>query len=134
MSEAASSSSSAPAPGSSRPAQKDAATEDIERLLSREATAFQREIEVERILKAFKLKCVLVSSLYSPRCARHIDRAYSPYEMLDIHEDATPEEIKKKYRQLSLCEHPALPPAPAALARECILTTPCACLITSHSS
>ena len=31
---------------------------DIEKLLSREATAFQRELEVERILKAFKLKCV----------------------------------------------------------------------------
>ena len=29
---------------------------DIEKLLSREATAFQRELEVERILKAFKLK------------------------------------------------------------------------------
>ena len=30
---------------------------DIEKLLSREASAFQRELEVERILKAFKLKC-----------------------------------------------------------------------------
>lgn len=29
---------------------------DIEKLLNREATAFQREMEVERILKAFKLK------------------------------------------------------------------------------
>ncbi|EIW57551.1 DnaJ-domain-containing protein [Trametes versicolor FP-101664 SS1] len=85
MSEAASSSSSAPAASSSRAPPKDAATEDIERLLSREATAFQREIEVERILKAFKL---------------------NPYEMLDISEDATPEEIKKKYRQLSLFIHP----------------------------
>ncbi|KAL1949478.1 hypothetical protein VTO73DRAFT_8359 [Trametes versicolor] len=85
MSEAASSSSSAPAASSSRAPLKDAATEDIERLLSREATAFQREIEVERILKAFKL---------------------NPYEMLDISEDATPEEIKKKYRQLSLFIHP----------------------------
>ena len=37
---------------------KPAGTDDIERLLSREATAFQREMEVERILKAFKLKCV----------------------------------------------------------------------------
>ena len=34
---------------------------DIEQLLSREASAFQRELEVERILKAFKLKCVAVS-------------------------------------------------------------------------
>lgn len=29
---------------------------DLEKLLSREASAFQRELEVERILKAFKLK------------------------------------------------------------------------------
>ncbi|KAJ3538112.1 hypothetical protein NM688_g6565 [Phlebia brevispora] len=54
---------------------------DIEKLLNREATAFQREIEVERILKAFKL---------------------NPYEILDIDDNATNEEIKKKYRQLSL--------------------------------
>ncbi|KAI0926100.1 hypothetical protein AcW1_008359 [Taiwanofungus camphoratus] len=58
---------------------------DIEKLLSREATAFQREMEVERILKAFKL---------------------NPYEILDINEDASPEDIKKKYRQLSLFIHP----------------------------
>ncbi|CCM01394.1 uncharacterized protein FIBRA_03445 [Fibroporia radiculosa] len=62
-----------------------AGVDDIEKLLSREATAFQREIEVERILKAFKL---------------------NPYEILDITEDATAEEIKKKYRQLSLFIHP----------------------------
>jgi DnaJ family protein C protein 8 len=30
---------------------------ELEKLLSREASAFQRELEVERILKAFKLKC-----------------------------------------------------------------------------
>ena len=30
---------------------------DIEKILVREASAFQREVEVERILKAFKLKC-----------------------------------------------------------------------------
>jgi len=59
--------------------------DDIEKLLSREATAFQRELEVERILKAFKL---------------------NPYEILDISEDAAPEDIKKKYRQLSLFIHP----------------------------
>ena len=35
---------------------------DIEKLLNREASAFQREVEVERILKAFKLKCVAVGS------------------------------------------------------------------------
>ena len=60
MSEAASSSSTPKPP--SAPAPKDAAVEDIEKLLSREATAFQREMEVERILKAFKLKCVSSSS------------------------------------------------------------------------
>ena len=32
--------------------------EELERLLNREATALNRELEVERILKAFKLKCV----------------------------------------------------------------------------
>lgn len=31
---------------------------ELERLLNREATAFNRELEVERILKAFKLKYV----------------------------------------------------------------------------
>lgn len=30
--------------------------DDLEKLLSREASAFQREVEVDRILKAFKLK------------------------------------------------------------------------------
>jgi len=29
---------------------------ELEKLLNREASAFQRELEVERILKAFKLK------------------------------------------------------------------------------
>ena len=33
---------------------------ELEKLLNREASAFQREVEVERILKAFKLKCVVV--------------------------------------------------------------------------
>jgi hypothetical protein len=31
---------------------------ELEKLLSREASAFQRELEVDRILKAFKLKSV----------------------------------------------------------------------------
>ena len=31
-------------------------TLDIDKILNREASAFQREVEVERILKAFKLK------------------------------------------------------------------------------
>ena len=29
---------------------------DLDKVLSREANAFQRDVEVERILKAFKLK------------------------------------------------------------------------------
>lgn len=52
MSAEASSSSGKP-PSASAPT---ADVADIEKLLSREATAFQREMEVERILKAFKLK------------------------------------------------------------------------------
>ncbi|TCD69358.1 hypothetical protein EIP91_007914 [Steccherinum ochraceum] len=70
---------------SSKPVAPKPVDEDIDRLLNREATAFQREIEVERILKAFKL---------------------NPYEILDLTESATPEDIKKKYRQLSLFIHP----------------------------
>jgi len=35
---------------------------DLERLLNREASAIQRELEVERILNAFKLKSVFHSS------------------------------------------------------------------------
>ncbi|KAM5535938.1 hypothetical protein V8D89_010378 [Ganoderma adspersum] len=67
--------------------------DDIEKLLNREATAFQREIEVERILKAFKL---------------------NPYDILDLGEEATAEDIKKKYRQLSLFIHPDKTPHPRA--------------------
>ncbi|KAF9267866.1 DnaJ-domain-containing protein [Marasmius fiardii PR-910] len=59
--------------------------QDIEKLLSREASAFQRELEVERILKAFKL---------------------NPYDILDIDESSTQEDVKKRYRQLSLFIHP----------------------------
>ncbi|KAJ3515429.1 hypothetical protein NLJ89_g1769 [Agrocybe chaxingu] len=68
--------------GSSKPTQEEL---DIEKLLNREASAFQREVEVERIFKAFKL---------------------NPYDILDIKETATADEIKKKYRQLSLFIHP----------------------------
>jgi DnaJ family protein C protein 8 len=50
------SSSTAPTPVSATEA-------EIDKLLSREATAFQRDAEVERILKAFKLKCVLGETL-----------------------------------------------------------------------
>ncbi|KAK0469711.1 chaperone regulator [Desarmillaria tabescens] len=58
---------------------------ELEKLLSREASAFQREVEVERILKALKL---------------------NPYDILDLDESATPDDIKKRYRQLSLFIHP----------------------------
>ncbi|KIY65200.1 DnaJ-domain-containing protein, partial [Cylindrobasidium torrendii FP15055 ss-10] len=62
-----------------------APADDIEKLLNREASAFQREVEVERILKAFK---------------------FNAYEILDLDERATADEIKRKYRQLSLFIHP----------------------------
>ncbi|KAF8653606.1 hypothetical protein AX16_003850 [Volvariella volvacea WC 439] len=84
-----SSSSSTPAPKASAgslpqpPATTDEA--EIDKLLSREASAFQREVEVERILKAFKL---------------------NSYDILDIDESSTPEDIKRRYRQLSLFIHP----------------------------
>ena len=44
---------------------KDSTHEEVEldRLLNREATAFNRELEVDRILKAFKLKYVFVMSV-----------------------------------------------------------------------
>ncbi|KZV97478.1 chaperone regulator [Exidia glandulosa HHB12029] len=80
------SSSSTPTPSSSSKAgAADTSTADIEKLLSREATAFQRESEVERIFAAFKL---------------------NPYEILDLDQVSTPEEIKKQYRKLSLFIHP----------------------------
>ncbi|KAG5646988.1 hypothetical protein DXG03_001712 [Asterophora parasitica] len=86
--------SSAPAPASASsssnptPVQTPAATisdTELEKLLSREASAFNREVEVERILKAFKL---------------------NPYDILDIDESSTQEEVKRRYRQLSLFIHP----------------------------
>ena len=64
------SSSSAPVDKTPSAASRTPATLDdgeIEKLLNREATAFQREIEVERILKAFKLKCVLSFSYFLSR-------------------------------------------------------------------
>lgn len=36
--------------------------DEVDKILNREASAFQREVEVERILKAFKLK---YATLYS---------------------------------------------------------------------
>ncbi|SJL09701.1 uncharacterized protein ARMOST_13082 [Armillaria ostoyae] len=58
---------------------------ELEKLLSREASEFQREVEVNRILKALKL---------------------NPYDILDLDESATQDDIKKRYRQLSLFIHP----------------------------
>lgn len=52
---------SKPADASSSTSSKPTKDElDIEKILSREASAFQREVEVERILKAFKLKYALI--------------------------------------------------------------------------
>ncbi|KAF9525639.1 DnaJ-domain-containing protein [Crepidotus variabilis] len=67
---------------SSKPASDEV---DIDKILKSEASAFQREVEVERILKGFK---------------------FNPYDILDIKETATADEIKKKYRQISLFIHP----------------------------
>jgi hypothetical protein len=47
---------------------------DLERLLNREASAIQRELEVDRILNAFKLKFVFV---FSPSWAQ--SRELIPY-------------------------------------------------------
>lgn len=35
----------------------------------------------------------------------HLLTTASPYDILDLEFSATPEDIKKKYRQLSLCMH-----------------------------
>lgn len=43
-------------PSSSKASSSNTPDVELDQLLSREASAFQREIEVERILKAFKLK------------------------------------------------------------------------------
>ncbi|KAF8638334.1 hypothetical protein AX17_002354 [Amanita inopinata Kibby_2008] len=81
------SSSSSTRPANSKPSNAEAQciNDELDKLLNREASAFQREVEVERILKAFKL---------------------NPYDILDINESATPEGIKKKYKQISLFIHP----------------------------
>jgi hypothetical protein len=85
--------------------------DDLEKILSREASALQRELEVERILKSFKLKCVISEPLLSLcdahvhcfACALHA-LGFSPYDILDVEDNATHEVIKKRFRQLSLCE------------------------------
>jgi DnaJ family protein C protein 8 len=81
---------------------------DLERLLNREASAIQRELEVDRIFNAFKLKSVFVSSSSWAPSRELIFHALScsPYDILDLEPSATAEEIKKRYRQLSLCEQP----------------------------
>ncbi|KAF8312509.1 chaperone regulator [Clavulina sp. PMI_390] len=60
--------------------------DDLEKTLNREAAAFQRDMEVERILKAFKL---------------------NPYDILGMdYFDVTEEDVKKRYKKLSLFIHP----------------------------
>ncbi|KAH8090736.1 hypothetical protein HD553DRAFT_303230 [Filobasidium floriforme] len=58
---------------------------DIERLIAQEASDFIKELEVERVLKSFKL---------------------NPYDILDLGINATENEIKKQYRKKSLLIHP----------------------------
>jgi len=53
---------------------------DLERLLNREASAIQRELEVDRIFNAFKLKSVFISShrrcsLYSAYISWHYSQS-----------------------------------------------------------
>lgn len=93
MSTPSSSSSSKPPPPTS------ATDAEIDRLLSREASALQREIEVERILKAFKLKYAVQ---LPPPLSSASDPLDSPYDILDIDESSSAEAIKKRYKQLSL--------------------------------
>ena len=85
---------------------------EVERLLAREATAFQRDVEVERILKAFKLKCVAW-----PYYTVFTDDPFpsSPYDILDLEASCSTDDIKRKYRQLSLCASP-IPFSPSSFA------------------
>lgn len=82
-------------------AEPSASNPDLERILNREASAIQRELEVDRILNAFKLKHVFTPHSHYP--LSH-DTTGSPYDILDLGPSATAEDVKKKYRQLSLCE------------------------------
>ncbi len=90
-------------PSKDTPAVPSASATDLERLLNREASAIQRELEVERILNAFKLKYAFTPHSYYP--SSH-DTTGSPYDILDLEPSAKAEDVKKKYRQLSLCELP----------------------------
>ncbi|KAJ9125248.1 hypothetical protein QFC22_000203 [Naganishia vaughanmartiniae] len=58
---------------------------DLEQLVAKDASDFIRELEVERILRAFKL---------------------NPYDILDLPVGATDNEVKKQYRKKSLLIHP----------------------------
>ncbi|KAJ9127852.1 hypothetical protein QFC24_000136 [Naganishia onofrii] len=58
---------------------------DLEQLVAKDASDFIRELEVERILRAFKL---------------------NPYDILDLPVGATENEVKKQYRKKSLLIHP----------------------------
>ncbi|CAE6456780.1 unnamed protein product [Rhizoctonia solani] len=60
-------------------------TAELDKILSREASALQRDVEVDRNLKAFKL---------------------NPYDVLGLDPTCTPTDIKKRYRHLSLFIHP----------------------------
>jgi DnaJ family protein C protein 8 len=102
--EPSSSSTNTPAE-SSTPATTLSNTE-LDRLLNREASAIQRELEVDRILNAFKLKYVFALPVVWVSVSHFL--APSPYDIFDLEPSATPEDIKRKYRQLSLCERPFL--------------------------
>ncbi|KAK1231572.1 DnaJ sub C member 8 [Marasmius sp. AFHP31] len=65
--------------------------QDIEKLLSREASAFQREIEVERILKAFKLNPYDVLDL-DETCFPAAENMMPTRRQTVIHPDKTPHE------------------------------------------
>ncbi|KAJ7274289.1 DnaJ-domain-containing protein [Mycena haematopus] len=79
---------------SSKPPPPTSDTEaEIDRLLSKTASSIASSEEVERMLKSFKL---------------------NPFDILDIDESSTPEEIKKRYKQLSLMIHPDKNPHPRA--------------------
>ena len=84
-------------------AEPSASNTDLERLLNREASAIQRELEVDRILNAFKLKYLFILHDQYPV---FYDTTRSPYDILDLGPSATADDVKKKYRQLSLCELP----------------------------
>ncbi|KAJ9115662.1 hypothetical protein QFC20_000989 [Naganishia adeliensis] len=58
---------------------------DLEQAIAKDASDFIRELEVERIIRAFKL---------------------NPYDILDLPVGASDTEIKKQYRKKSLLIHP----------------------------